>query len=83
MKLTLKLYAGLSRYLPPDAVNNSIPLDVEETITPNDIIRKYDLPFDSVHIVLLNGIYLNPEERDQPVLKEEDTLAMWPPVAGG
>lgn len=83
MKLTFKLYAGLSRYLPDEAENNAVNLDVDENITPNALIEKYSLPFESVRIVLLNGVYIKPEERDQPLLKEGDVLAMWPPVAGG
>lgn len=83
MKLTLKLYASLSQYLPDNAVNNSVQLDVADDTTPNAIIEKYNLPFESVHIVLLNGVYIKPEERDEPLFRDGDTLAMWPQVAGG
>jgi molybdopterin converting factor small subunit len=83
MKLTLKLYAGLSPYLPSGAENNAVQLDIGDEMTPNGIIEEYKLPPELVHIVLLNGVYVKPEERDEPLLKEGDVLAMWPPVAGG
>ncbi len=37
----------------------------------------------TAHLVLLNGVYLTPEQREQATFKEGDTLAVWPPVAGG
>jgi molybdopterin converting factor small subunit len=35
------------------------------------------------HLVLVNGVYAHPDERDTAILKDGDTLAIWPPVAGG
>jgi molybdopterin converting factor small subunit len=32
---------------------------------------------------VLNGVYVHPSERDQAILRDGDTLAVWPPVAGG
>ena len=36
-----------------------------------------------VHLVLVNGVYVQPEERASRVLKDGDVLAIWPPIAGG
>jgi molybdopterin converting factor small subunit len=36
-----------------------------------------------VHLVLVNGVYIAPDQRDTRVLQEGETLAIWPPVAGG
>jgi molybdopterin converting factor small subunit len=33
--------------------------------------------------VLINGVYAEPEERGSPILNDGDSLAVWPPVAGG
>ncbi len=39
---------------------------------------------EKAHLVLLNGVYLTPEQREQSAfIKAGDTLAVWPPVAGG
>jgi molybdopterin synthase sulfur carrier subunit len=83
MQLKFKLYAGLSRYLPSGAEGNTFQLEVSEETTANNIIDKFNVPRDLAHLVLLNGIYLKPEQRDQPVFNDGDTLAIWPPVAGG
>jgi molybdopterin converting factor small subunit len=36
-----------------------------------------------VHLVLVNGHYINPEDRATRTLAEGDVLAIWPPIAGG
>ena len=83
MHLTVKLYAGLSPYLPASAKNNVTHLDTADDTTPADIISEFKLPPELVHIVLLNGVYIRPEDRGSAILKEGDVLSMWPPVAGG
>ena len=41
------------------------------------------LPPKLVHLVLVNGRYIEPEQRLTQTLKEGDVLAIWPPIAGG
>jgi hypothetical protein len=47
------------------------------------IIEPYHLPPALVHLVLVNGRYIAPEQRGGEVLTEGDVLAIWPPIAGG
>jgi molybdopterin synthase sulfur carrier subunit len=83
MQITLKLYATLAEYLPEDAKKHRILLDISEKETAYNVIERYNVPRERAHLVLLNGVYLTPEQREQPTFKEGDTLAVWPPVAGG
>lgn len=83
MKLILKLYAGLTDYLPPDAVDNKLTLEISRHITAYEVIDRYKVPREMAHLVLLNGVYVNPEDRNKAVFNDGDTLAIWPPVAGG
>lgn len=83
MEITLKLYAGLSQYLPENSKNNSAKLTISDSETPISILEKFNVPEESAHLVLLNGVYLEPDERAKPAFNEGDTLAVWPPVAGG
>ena len=83
MNITFKLYAGLSHYLPKGSVRNSINLNITTLETTYSIIEKFNIPRDSAHLVLLNGIYLDADEREKFKFKEGDILAIWPPVAGG
>ena len=83
MKITLKLYAGLSQYLPEDSIKHATNLDVPASETAHSILEKFNVPKESAHLVLLNGVYLDANERENPTFSEGDTLAVWPPVAGG
>ena len=83
MKLTVKLYATLSKYLPDDATDHATVMDVADSSTPYNILDHFKVPRESAKLIFLNGLYVTPEERSQPVFKEGDTLAIWPPVAGG
>lgn len=84
MKITLKLFASLTEYLPQQArYDNLIVLDVAVDATVTQIIDTYGLPHKLVHLVLVNGTYIAPENRGTRVLLPSDVLAIWPPIAGG
>lgn len=84
MKITFKLYATLSDYLPPEARStNQLELDIDPATTVAEIADRFRLPRHLVHLVLVNGLYVNPPERLGRTLSEGDTLAIWPPIAGG
>jgi len=77
------LYASLSKHLPSDAEDNIVAIEVMSGISVHDILERYQIPRENVHLVLLNGVYINPVDRDKAIFSEGDTLALWPPVAGG
>ena len=68
MKVTVKLFALLGQYLPPNAKNNQVDLDVEEGTTPEAVFARLNV---------------SPGQRGTHVLNDKDVLAVWPPVAGG
>lgn len=82
MKVTFKLFATLMKYLPPDANVHEVPLEVDDSTSAYDLLDRFNVPRELAHLVLVNGVYLQLEERSLP-LKENDVLAIWPPVAGG
>lgn len=84
MKITFKLFATLTDYLPPDARrSNQVELEVAPDAPISQIIEPFGLPPKLVHLVLVNGKYIAPELRLTAVLNEGDVLAIWPPIAGG
>lgn len=84
MKIRLKLFAHLMEYLPTELEDkHTAVLHVDEDTTPYQLIDELHIPRQMAHLVLLNGVFLRPDERNKPVLKEEDTIAVFPPVAGG
>mgnify|MGYP003498070227 FL=1 len=47
------------------------------------MIDEFNLPPKLVHLVLVNGNYIQPGDRAGRALAEGDVLAIWPPIAGG
>lgn len=84
MQITFKLFASLAEHLPPDVrPGNEMLLNVAPSDSIATIIAPFHLPPAMVHLVLVNGKYIAPEDRATTILHEGDALAIWPPIAGG
>ena len=81
--LTFKLYASLGQYLPSGAVDNKATIELAPDESLADLIERFDLPERLVHLVLVDGVFVAPEDRAGRVLLDGETVAIWPPVAGG
>jgi molybdopterin converting factor small subunit len=56
---------------------------VPDGASAHQVLEQFGVPLGSVHLVLLNGVYLDAAARNQGLIKADDVLAIWPPVAGG
>lgn len=83
MKITFKLFATLTDYLPADRRYNAVELELDPATTIGDLVTRFQLPVKLVHLVLVNGVYVDPAARASRTLEDGDVLAIWPPVAGG
>ena len=79
MKVDVALYATLSRYLPPGSVQRKAAIAVRDGATAREIMLQLRIPQEYPNILQVNGQQANPDT----VLKEGDTLAIFPPLAGG
>ncbi len=83
MNITLKCFAGLKRHLPPTAKANQIVVEVNENMSVYQVIDFFNIDREEAYLVILNGVFVCPPDRDSTILKENDILALWPEVAGG
>ena len=83
MKIKVKLFALLGRHLPAGAIDNETFVNVPEGSTVHGVMTNLHLPPEEGHLVLLNGSYMQPEDRESQPLAENDVVAIWPPIAGG
>jgi sulfur carrier protein ThiS len=60
-----------------------MPLELREGTSILEAIAPFNLPMKIVKLVLVNGVYVAPEQWGAHTLREGDVLAIWPPVAGG
>ena len=80
MVVHVKLYASLRRYYPAIALGQTMDFTLPEGTTAERLIlAELRLPPNETAIILVNGIR---QERDW-VLNDGDTVALWPPIAGG
>ncbi len=82
-EVTVKLFASLAK-VSRENIGGEIktyPLDVGDTIP--DVIKKANLSHKNLHLIILNGTYVDKDKRAQTVLCNGDVLACWPPVVGG
>ena len=84
MRITFKLFAQLQDYLPVESYkNNVLTLELEAEATIRDIVERFSIPHKLCHLVLVNGEFVPPADRVARQLRDGETLAIWPPVAGG
>lgn len=79
MRVELRLYASLQKFLPGDSADNTRSVEVEEGATVRNLLEKLQIPLEAPKIIFLNGIHARGDE----VLKEGDRVGAFPQVAGG
>lgn len=80
MKIELKLYASLGKYL-PQAVREKKQgyLEIREGTTIKTLLEELKVPLETVKLIFINGVHAKHDD----VLKEGDRVGVFPPVAGG
>jgi sulfur carrier protein ThiS len=79
MKIEVALYATLARYLPPDAQNRKASIEVKDGATVREVMNQLGIPQDLPNILLVNGR----QAPEDAILKDGETLSIFPPLAGG
>ena len=75
IKIDLKLFVTLSKYLPKD----SECLEIPEETTIEKLISDLGIPGDLVKLIFINGKRQDRKYR----LKNNDRVGLFPPVGGG
>lgn len=83
LTIHVELYASLMSYLPAGSGRHRATVTVPADITPHQLIDHLAIPRDLAHLVLRNGVFVLPLERNEAVFEDGDLFALWPPVAGG
>jgi sulfur carrier protein ThiS len=78
MTITLKLFTGFRRYLPPGSGVSACQLEVADGTTVGQVLARLGVPTDGA-VILVNGRTAALDRR----LEEDDVLAAFPALAGG
>ena len=83
MLVTVKLFASLASHLPRGPRPNEAQISVDEASTVGGILDRLGVPVEQRHLVLLDGVYVAPEQRSITPVVSGQVIAVWPMVAGG
>jgi len=75
IKIDLKLFVTLSKYLP----DNSEGLEIPDGTTVEKLIFDVGIPKELVKLIFING----KKQNDSYQLKDNDRVGLFPPVGGG
>jgi len=79
MKIEVRLFASLARFMPDKSIKKPYAMDVQEGATIADVFQSLDVPEESVKLIFLNGIHAASSQ----VLKDGDRLGVFPALGGG
>lgn len=79
MKITVKLYATLSRYRQGERAGTPFEIELLEGAALQDLIDQIKIPIEETRITFVNGIIQEPDWK----LKDGDEVGIFPPIGGG
>jgi sulfur-carrier protein len=79
LRIELRLYASLRKFLPAENAEGVCLVEMDEGASVRDVFAKIAVPPEAAKIVFLNGIHARGDEK----LKDGDRVGAFPPVAGG
>jgi molybdopterin converting factor small subunit len=80
MRIEIKLFANLRKYLPPGSTGSTATIALREGATIETLIRHLSIPLELAQMVLVNGEQTREFDR---LLADGDSVSIFPPVAGG
>ena len=79
MKIEVRVFATLRKYLPELGIGEAKIVELDEGITFEKLLHQLGLPLDEVKIIMRNGIQTELDE----IIEDGDRIAYVPAVGGG
>ncbi|MCG3221136.1 MAG: MoaD/ThiS family protein [Candidatus Heimdallarchaeota archaeon] len=79
MKIRIKLYASLRKYLPGTEIGEEVIIKVAQGSTIKEILSSFTIDEKLAKIIFVNGVH----KRLDHILQENDLLVVFPPIGGG
>ena len=83
MKIKLRLYATLQKYLPPGTSNSETDMELPEAATIPEALGVLGLPMTLPHIIFINGRHVLRPDFSTRQLQDGDIIAVFPAIGGG
>lgn len=79
MDIKVKLFADLAKFLPEGSKDKRVILSVPENTTVGGVLEQLDISPKTAHLIFVNAVH----RKIDHVLKESDSLSIFPAIAGG
>ena len=79
MDIDIRLFANLTKYLPPGAEGRQARLTVPEGTTVKGILDRLAIPHELAKLTMVDGV----QRKSDAVLHPGNVLSVFPPIAGG
>jgi molybdopterin converting factor small subunit len=79
IQIKIKLFFDLAEYLPPGSKNRTTYISLDDGTTVQGLLEVLGLPPQMPKSILVNGVRADSETE----LQESDSVAIFPPMAGG
>ncbi len=79
MRVTVKLFATLTRYKKDGKAGKPFEVDLPEDAVLQDLLNLLHIPTEETKVLFVNNIIQELDTR----LKDGDVIGMFPPVGGG
>ena len=80
MRVEVRLHATFADYAPSKRAGEPFRIDIEDSASVTDLIRKLKIPEKEVHLIMVNGRIIH----DRLLcVSEADRIGLFPPVGGG
>lgn len=81
MNITVRLYATLRKFGPPDLkIGESFKREISQNFNIQDLLNQLGIEREQAKIIMINGVGITDVYY---ILKENDEVAIFPPVGGG
>jgi molybdopterin converting factor small subunit len=79
MKVTVKLFATLTRFGQGEKAGTPFIIELSEGATLQDLVGLLKIPAEETRVIFVNGIIQEPDYK----LKDKDEVGLFPPIGGG
>jgi len=84
VEIELKMFMKYKQFLPREAHDGKVKISLPDRATFQDLLRSIGMPAADDKIIVINGIsHKQSAAVNAVVLHEGDTVAIFPPIAGG
>ncbi len=79
MRVTVKLFATLTRFKSGAKFGSAFEVDLPAGSNVRNLIDELKIPIEETHVIFINNVIVEPDSN----LKDGDAVGMFPQVGGG